>query len=437
MHLRVQRLDPAVHHLGKAGHLGDIPHRRAPPRAGSWRCPPVESSSTPRAASAVPARQAGLVGNGKKRAAHGGRSVIGVGSLGSGQFRTVSGHGSSSLVPLKVADRRRASPAPWPGTSGCASHTPSRGRIKRSVWSHAAAAAPFFEVDAEASTAISARRRAEHPDFAARSAIDTARRPCRARVDLRVQVKADLEGHAGEPGVHRPVERRFFDGRLQREQHNPRRAATAPVAATARAAHMGQPVHGDIAVMPALEPQPVGQVAHLTGTCRGRILQHLARPADPAAAPSRARNSPRRHSVECDGVARPAAAIPRQRSPPEPQLTIIGRRPRSVRTPASRHGPAPRPARGRRRGIHDDRGPPAESRESPSPARRPGAALDARGRQRLVQPPSRPRPPPWKRASPPSAWRSLRRWARCARSPRMAGVRGPASCSACAPRSAG
>ena len=29
MHLRMQRLDPAVHHLGKAGQLGDIDHREA------------------------------------------------------------------------------------------------------------------------------------------------------------------------------------------------------------------------------------------------------------------------------------------------------------------------------------------------------------------------------------------------------------------------
>ncbi len=38
MDLRVQRLDAAVHHLGKAGQIGDVAHRPAPPRASPWRC---------------------------------------------------------------------------------------------------------------------------------------------------------------------------------------------------------------------------------------------------------------------------------------------------------------------------------------------------------------------------------------------------------------
>ena len=51
MDRRVQRLDPAVEHLGKAGDRGDLGHRE--PGLGEVRAvPPVETSATPRPASA-------------------------------------------------------------------------------------------------------------------------------------------------------------------------------------------------------------------------------------------------------------------------------------------------------------------------------------------------------------------------------------------------
>jgi hypothetical protein len=50
---RVQRLDPAVHHLGKAGQFGNVLYRQ-PASRSALAVPPVETSSTPRAASAWP-----------------------------------------------------------------------------------------------------------------------------------------------------------------------------------------------------------------------------------------------------------------------------------------------------------------------------------------------------------------------------------------------
>ena len=51
LHLGMQRLHAAIEHLGKAGELGDIEYR-IPASASVLRVPPVETSSTPHAASA-------------------------------------------------------------------------------------------------------------------------------------------------------------------------------------------------------------------------------------------------------------------------------------------------------------------------------------------------------------------------------------------------
>ena len=53
VHDRVQRLDPAVHHLGKAGQLGDVAHRQprlaqAPWRCRRWRPAPPRAPPAPR-----------------------------------------------------------------------------------------------------------------------------------------------------------------------------------------------------------------------------------------------------------------------------------------------------------------------------------------------------------------------------------------------------
>ena len=68
----MQRLHPAVHDFGKAGELGDVPHRQGPAAASALAVPPVETSSTPRPARPWRNRQARSCR--KRRAAHGGSS---------------------------------------------------------------------------------------------------------------------------------------------------------------------------------------------------------------------------------------------------------------------------------------------------------------------------------------------------------------------------
>ena len=71
MHLRMQRLHAAVEHLGKAGELGDVLHRRAPSARSAAAVPPVEINSTPMPASSRGERdEARLVGHRKQRAAN-------------------------------------------------------------------------------------------------------------------------------------------------------------------------------------------------------------------------------------------------------------------------------------------------------------------------------------------------------------------------------
>ena len=59
----MERLDPAVHHLGKPGDVGDVDDRQSPARS-ALAVPPVETSSTPRAASSRPSgARPGLIRN--------------------------------------------------------------------------------------------------------------------------------------------------------------------------------------------------------------------------------------------------------------------------------------------------------------------------------------------------------------------------------------
>ncbi len=58
MDLGVERLHPPVHHLGKAGEIGDVAHRRAPPRAAPWRCRRSRPARRRAAPAPGPARRA-------------------------------------------------------------------------------------------------------------------------------------------------------------------------------------------------------------------------------------------------------------------------------------------------------------------------------------------------------------------------------------------
>jgi hypothetical protein len=126
--------------------------------------------------------------------------------------------------------------------------------------------------------------------------------------------------------------------------------------------------------------------------------------------PRREEEEASRVSTECEGVARAARCHSGPKSAPEPQLTISARRP-EVSSNAAVEAWAVRAARppggGEASTITLVRRP--ERRAKPmatgcgSPARAPAAARAWSSR------PSCPLPPPWKRASSPSAWRSARR----------------------------
>ena len=47
MYIRVQGFHPPIHHLGKAGQVGNFPNRQAGRRDRALAVPPVDTSSTP------------------------------------------------------------------------------------------------------------------------------------------------------------------------------------------------------------------------------------------------------------------------------------------------------------------------------------------------------------------------------------------------------
>ena len=69
---RVQRLHPAVHHLGEAGHLADVGHGQPGLAQGLRGAPGREQGHAPRRQGAGELRQAGLVVDGEQRAPDGG-----------------------------------------------------------------------------------------------------------------------------------------------------------------------------------------------------------------------------------------------------------------------------------------------------------------------------------------------------------------------------
>ena len=103
VHHRVQRLHPAVEHLGEAGQRRDVAHRQARPSRSAAAVPPVEISSTPRADQRARRARRGRScrrprsargGSARDRRACGARLLGGVGSGRSGARR-----GASAMRP--------------------------------------------------------------------------------------------------------------------------------------------------------------------------------------------------------------------------------------------------------------------------------------------------------------------------------------------------
>ena len=98
MHRRMQRLDAAVHHFGKAGQFGDVAHRQAG-SLSALRVPPVETSSMPK-----PGKRAGEVDQ---------AGLVGDGDEGAGGAAQMFGHGCIHSLRFRHPDRRAAaSPNP-------------------------------------------------------------------------------------------------------------------------------------------------------------------------------------------------------------------------------------------------------------------------------------------------------------------------------------
>ena len=68
MHLGMQRLDPAVHHFGKAGEIGDVEHGQAGVRQCLARTAGRDQLDSTLGQRSREVHEAGLVGNGKQRA---------------------------------------------------------------------------------------------------------------------------------------------------------------------------------------------------------------------------------------------------------------------------------------------------------------------------------------------------------------------------------
>jgi hypothetical protein len=83
MHQRMQRLDPAIHHFRKAGELGDIPDRQAGLADRLGGAAGGEQLDVAGGQCLGQVDQAGLVGNGQQRPAHG---------------QEISGHGDQEMA---------------------------------------------------------------------------------------------------------------------------------------------------------------------------------------------------------------------------------------------------------------------------------------------------------------------------------------------------
>ena len=287
MHRRVQRLDPAVHHLGKAGHLGHVAHaqprlaqRPAPCRR--WR------AARPRAR---PAPGQGRPGRScrKRKSARGGcgtRSVI-VGSC--------SAVVSSCREPRRPG-RGRGSPC---GVSCAlasvqlmlAGIVASRATDRTICLRRARLQPAVFQIDRRLERQSGVAVVAEHPDLAAlqrqrhRGAAHVERRRPRPGAG---ESAARRRSPCSLAAVHRPVEARRSSSVNAPSVSSP--SSAAAVEGQIQPPHMGQPVGRGIAVMAGHQAAALGAaLCWMRTTSRGAsISSSRAAPADqPAGAEPR------------------------------------------------------------------------------------------------------------------------------------------------------
>jgi hypothetical protein len=120
MHHRVQRFHAPVHHLGKARHIGHVPHREAGLAQAARGAPGREQLDTPIRERPAQIDKPGLVGNGKKGAGHGREigHLVKILSLDAswrvGRFNLGSW---GPAAPRRHPECRPGSRSPWPVTT--------------------------------------------------------------------------------------------------------------------------------------------------------------------------------------------------------------------------------------------------------------------------------------------------------------------------------
>ncbi|MPL60780.1 hypothetical protein SDC9_06342 [bioreactor metagenome] len=249
VHLRVQRLHPAVHHLGKARHLGHIAHAQpglAQRLGGAAGRQQLDAAGGKRAGKVD---QPGLVGDGDQGAGEG----------------DVSGHGWQSLCS-EVDWRIGNGVTDGGGGILCLGQGPADldGMVIEAAGKHdllcgARPQPALFEIDRGFEAEIDGGVEAEHPDL---TRFQRHRHRPSAHVergvDIGVQMEADLKGDAAHPLALEHGVEALAVGRGHRAERV-LAAQGAAVGAQLQLTHMGQPVRRHIAVM--AEERMAGRIA--------------------------------------------------------------------------------------------------------------------------------------------------------------------------------
>mmetsp|Transcript_22535 Transcript_22535/g.36534 ORF Transcript_22535/g.36534 Transcript_22535/m.36534 type:complete len:972 (-) Transcript_22535:1500-4415(-) len=264
----MQCLDAAIHHLGKTGHLGHV--LDVQPRRAQRRC------RTARAQQFNPVtRQCGGKLHQPRLVGHRDQGTVQRGKVGHGAA-VLFVWDDTGRIPVEIADAHGSFLrfGQGPAHAGGIIHRLAR---QHDLQGRARFQAPFLQIDARLQGKRLSAIMAKHPNLTAfqrdgnRGAAQVQR-----RVHLRMQMKADIKGHARQLfAIHHPVKQTFFRV-FHGQQHVLARHATA-VKGQLKLPRMGQPVGFDIAVVPALKPQSIGRVADLNRHMGRRIHQRLAR----------------------------------------------------------------------------------------------------------------------------------------------------------------
>ncbi len=241
---RVQGLDPAIHHLGKAGDLGHIldgKARRAQRLGGSTCAEQLDPVACQRRGKL---HQSGFVGYGKKRAAQRGK----VGHLAA----ILLVWNDTGFVPVEIADAHGSFLRLGQGPAN------TRRVIHNLTSQHdlqcgARFQAHFFQIDAAINGKAVGPIVAEYPDLTAFEC-NPYRHPIRVefRVHFGVQMEANVKRYACQQlGAHHLVEQAFFM-HLHGKQHVLSRQG-APIKCQIKGPCMCQAMGSGITIVPALE----------------------------------------------------------------------------------------------------------------------------------------------------------------------------------------